>query len=318
MTMEKNSSFEEKVDATVAETMADHAKATDNAILAHGAARLPGKGIDPKTRANIGELVATMENEKKSASPTEEKPPVIDWLLILPSAYPKESTLDMAMYFESEFPPPLIERRGKSYRLKSWTGGDSKKGTARYASEYQAREGEVYREWSDLRKATGKEMDAIIETWKEEFGEALDAQIGDGEGIASIVMDGEGRELRAGGWLNRDSDGCLDYLDWTITGIVSDKVGLRHVNVWKNNYPSDNKGAYGWEVRMGGAQLGVSGGVGMEKLVGYSKDLNTAKTDGMKALLEVNRVVELRAEEKKRMKDMISAPMMPKEDIDDS
>jgi len=258
-----------------------------------------------------------MKSKKSVASPTNEKPPVIDWLLILPSAYSEESTVDMAMYLESEFPPPLIEREEKHYRLKSWAGGDSGKGTARYATEYKAREGEVYRKWSDLKKATGKDMDALVETWKEEFGAAIDAAM-DQPGVTSMVLDGEGRELRAGGWLNRDSNGYLEHLNWTVTGIVSDKVGLRHVSVWKNNYPSENKGEYGWDVRMGGPQLGVSGGVGMERLVGYSETLDKAKTDGMKALLEVNRVVELEAEEKKRMRDMISAPMMPKEDTDDS
>ena len=251
------------------------------------------------------------------ASPTVSKAAVIDWLLILPSGYSDEPTVDMAMYLKSSYPPTLIERGDKKYRLKYWTGADTGTGTARYTVAYGTREGEVYREWSDLKKATNKDMDALIETWKEEFGDVIDSAMGL-EGVTSMVLDGTGRELRAGAWLERDDDGCLEHLNWTVTGIVSDKVGLRHVSVWKNNYPSDNKGAYGWSVRMGGPQLGVSGGVGMKELTGYSDTLDKAKTDGMKALLEVNRVIELKAEEKKRLTEMVSAPMMPAEDTDDS
>lgn len=158
-------------------------------------------------------------------------------------------------------------------------------------------------------------VEDTIKLWQEEFGAAIDEAIGDGEGVASMVMVAGDKSYRtAHYWLNRDSDGSMEYLNWEVTQTVSDKVGLRYVSVWKNNYPSENKGAYGWEVRMGGAQLGVSGGVGMEKLVGYSDTLNNAKTDGMKALLEVNRIVELKAEEKKKMAEMISAPMMDRLD----
>jgi hypothetical protein len=281
---------------------------------------LPGKGIDEKTRANIREMVSTMENGKNSAaSPTEEKP-AIDWLLILPSAYSEESTVDMAMYLESEFPPPLIEKEGKNYRLKSWTGGDSGKGTARYAYEYKAREGEVYRKWSDLKKATNKEVDAQIEIWKEEFGAALDEAIGDGEGISSMVLPASERGYRtASHYLNHYRDeGEQEYLNWEVINTVSDKVGIRYVTVWKNSHrDSDPARSWGWEVRVGSQGLGMSGGVGFERLTGYAKTINIAKTDGMKALLGANQVDELRKAEEKAMKDMISQPMM-KKDTDDS
>lgn len=244
------------------------------------------------------------------ASPTVRH---FDWLLLLPAKSKEDTTLDKAMFLDSEYPPELIVRGIDSYKLHSQDWSDDGKGTARYRAA-EPLLGQVYRDWDELKKAASGKVEEQIQIWKEEFGAVIDAGIGDGEGVSSMILDGDGKELRAGGWLNRDIDGCLEYLNWTITGIVSDKVGLRYVSVWRNNYPSESKGAYGWEVRMGGAQLGVSGGIGMEKLVGYSDTLNAAKTDGMKALLEVNRVEELRAEEKKKMKEMISAPMMPKED----
>jgi hypothetical protein len=248
--------------------------------------------------------------------PTHSKPgamdaPVIDWLLILPSAYSEESTVDMAMYLESSYPPPLIEREGKNYRLKSWNGGRKGQGTARYDMIYRTREGEVYRKWSDLKKATGTEVDAIIETWKEEFGEAIDNAMGL-EGVTSMVLDGHGRELRAGGWLNRDSDGCLEHLNWNVTHMHSDKVGLRYVTVWKNSHrDSDPERKWGWEVRMGGQGLGVSGGVGMTRLLGYSDTVDKAKTDGMKALLGANRTDEVEKERLKKLEEMVSTPQWP-------
>jgi hypothetical protein len=255
------------------------------------------------------------DNLKDAAQdcPVHSKPTaaVIDWLLILPSAYSEESTVDMAMYLESEFPPPLIEREGKNYRLKSWDKGRKGQGTARYSMIYRTREGEIYRKWSDLKKATGKEVDAIIETWKEEFGEAIDNAMGL-EGVTSMVLDGDGRELRAGGWLNRDSDGCLEQLNWNVTHTHSDKVGLRFVSVWQNSHrDSDPERAWGWEVRKGGMGLGVSGGVGMTKLVGYSDTMKEAKTDGMKALLGANQIDEAQKAESKILADAVKS-MPPK------
>jgi hypothetical protein len=120
-------------------------------------------------------------------------------------------------------------------------------------------------------------------------------------------------------YLNHYRDeGEQEYLNWEVINTVSDKVGIRYVTVWKNSHrDSDPARSWGWEVRVGSQGLGMSGGVGFERLTGYAKTINIAKTDGMKALLGANQVDELRKAEEKAMKDMISQPMM-KKDTDDS
>jgi len=146
-------------------------------------------------------------------------------------------------------------------------------------------------------KPGAMDVEAKIASWQEEFGAAIDEAIGDGEGVTSMVIAASDKGMKAGAWLERDNDGSLEYLNWEVTHTISDKVGLRYVSVWKNSHrDSDPERAWGWEVRMGGQGLGVSGGVGMTKLTGYSETLNEAKTDGMKALLGANRTDEIESE----------------------
>jgi hypothetical protein len=109
-----------------------------------------------------------------------------------------------------------------------------------------------------------------------------------------------------------------EFLEWNTTHTVSDMLGPRHVTVWQNSYDgSDPDRKWGWEVRLGTQKLWGPGGVGLEKLQGYSDTLKAAKTDGAKAMIGANRADELEAEEKKKLVDMISQPMM-KKDTDDS